>query len=97
MIHIYHIIRLHFLVDWDFCKFISSSSLASLSCLYIMDPKGKATAPTPPYRRDAKKGYLPSDDLPHAGSEPSGYASRSFLKGNSLDVWELCISTNASP
>ena len=45
MIHMYHIIRLHFLVD----------SLASLLCLYIMDPKGKATAPTPPYRQDAKK------------------------------------------
>ena len=28
---------------------------------------------------------MPSDDLPHAGPEPSGYAPRSFLKGNSLD------------
>ena len=50
-----------------------------------MDPNGKATSPTPPYRRDAKKGYLPSDDFPHAGSEPYGYAPWSFLEGNSLD------------
>ena len=50
-----------------------------------MDPKGKATAPTPPYRRDAKKGYLPSDDFPHVGPEPSGYAPRSFLSRNSLE------------
>ena len=81
----YHIIRLHFLVDWGFCKFVSSSSLSSLSCLYLMDPKGKAPAPTPPYRRDAQKGYLPSDPFPHAGPEPSGEAPRSFLKGKSLD------------
>ena len=51
-----------------------------------MDPKGKATAPTPRYGQDAKKGYLPSDDLLHAGPEPSGYAPRSFLSGNSLDM-----------
>ena len=50
-----------------------------------MDPKGKAPALAPPYRRDARKGYVPSDDLPHAGPEPSGYASRSFLSGKSLD------------
>ena len=50
-----------------------------------MDPKGTATAPTPSYRREAKKRYLPSDDLPHAGLEPSGYTPRSFVKGNSLD------------
>ena len=64
---------------------MSSSSLNSLSCLDIMDPKGKGPAPTPPYRQDARKGYLPSDDLPHAGPEPSGYAPRSFLSGKSLD------------
>ena len=50
-----------------------------------MDSKGKATAPTPPYRQDAKKGYLPLDDLPYAGSEPSSYAPWGFLKGNSLE------------
>ena len=81
----YHIIRLHFLVDWVFCKFVSSSSLSSASCLYLMDPKGKAPAPTRPYRRDAQKGYLPSVPFPHAGPEPSGQAPRSFLKENSLE------------
>ena len=50
-----------------------------------MDPKGKASAPTPPYRQDAQKGYLPSVCFPHTGPEPSGQALRSFLKGNSLD------------
>ena len=50
-----------------------------------MDPKGKASAPTPPYRRDAQKGYLPSVPFPHAGLELSSQAPRSFLKGNSLD------------
>ena len=51
-----------------------------------MDPKGKAPAPTPPYRQDAPKGYLPSVPFPHAGPEPSGQALRSFLKQNSLDA-----------
>ena len=74
-----------FLSTGIFCKFISSSSLSSLSGLYLMDPKGKASAPTPPYRQDAKKGYLPSVPSSHAGPEPSGYAPRSFLKGNSLE------------
>ena len=50
-----------------------------------MDPKGKTSAPTPPYRRDAQKGYLPSVPFPHAGPEPSGQAPQSFLKGNSLE------------
>ena len=50
----YHIIRLHFLVDWAFYKFVSLPSLASLSCLDIMDLKGKAPSPSPPYRQDAK-------------------------------------------
>ena len=50
-----------------------------------MDPKGKASAPTPPYRRDAQRGYLPSVPFPHAGPEPSGQAPRSFLKENTLD------------
>ena len=50
-----------------------------------MDPKGKAPAPTPPYRQDAKKGYLPLDDLPHASPDPYGHAPRSFLSGKSLD------------
>ena len=80
----YHIIRLHFLVD-----FVSSSSLSSLSCLYLMDPKGKAPAPTPPYRRDAQKGYLPSVPFPHAGPEPSDQAPRSFHKGNSLETYPI--------
>ena len=55
-----------------------------------MDLKGKAPAPTPPYRRDAQKGYLPCVPFPHAGPEPSGQAPRSFLKGNTLedDVWD---------
>ena len=35
MIYMYDIIRPHFLVDWDYLL-----SLASLSCLYTMDPKG---------------------------------------------------------
>ena len=60
-----------------------------------MDPKGKATAPTPPYSWDAEKGYLPSDDLPHAGPEPSSYAPRSFLKGNSLDGSKGALSFEA--
>ena len=60
-----------------------------------MDPKGKATAPTPPYRRDTKKEYLPSDDLPHASPEPSGYAPRSFLSGNSLDGSRAAFSFEA--
>ena len=51
-----------------------------------MEPKGKAPAPTPPYRQDAQKGYLPSVPFPHAGPEPSGHAPRSFLKGNSLEL-----------
>ena len=51
-----------------------------------MDPKGKAPAPTPPYRQDAQKGYLPSVPFPHAGPEPSGHAPWSILKGNSLDL-----------
>ena len=50
-----------------------------------MDPKGKAPAPTPPYCQDANKELLPSDNLPHAGPEPSGYAPRSFLSKKSLD------------
>ena len=50
-----------------------------------MDPNGKAPAPTPQDRRDARKGYLPSDDLPPAGIGASGYAPRSFLSGKSLD------------
>ena len=50
-----------------------------------MDSKGKVTALTPPYRQDAKKGYLPLDDSPHAGPEPSGYAPWRFLTGNSSD------------
>ena len=28
---------------------------------------------------------MPSDDLPHAGPEPSSYAPRSFLSGKSVD------------
>ena len=56
-----------------------------LSCLDTVDPKGKAPALTPSYRRDARKGYPPSEDLPHAGPEPSSYAPRSFLSGESLD------------
>ena len=60
-----------------------------------MDPKGKASAPTPPYRQDAKKGYLPSVPFPHAGPEPSGYAPRSFLKGNSLDGSTAAFSFEA--
>ena len=62
-----------------------------------MDPKGKATAPTPPYRRDAKKGYLPSDDLPHAGPEPSSYAPGRFLSGNSLDSQSLMWKCEKAP
>ena len=50
-----------------------------------MDPKGKAPAPTPPYRQDAQKGYLPPVLFPHTGPEPSGHAPRSFLKDNSLE------------
>ena len=61
-----------------------------------MDYKGTATAPTPPYRQDAKKGYLPLDDLPHARSEPSSYAPWSFLKGNSLDGSRAAFSFNAA-
>ena len=61
-----------------------------------MDPKGKAPAPTPPYRRDAQKGYLPSVPFPHAGPEPSGHAPRSFLKGNSLDGSRGAFSLEAS-
>ena len=60
-----------------------------------MDSKGKATAPTPQYRQDAKKGYLPLDDLPHAGPEPSRYAPWSFLKGNSLDGSRAAFSFEA--
>ena len=60
-----------------------------------MDPEGKATAPTSPYRQDAKKGYLPSDDLPHVGPEPPGYAPRSFLSGNSLDGSRAVFSFEA--
>ena len=60
-----------------------------------MDPKGKTTAPTPPYQRDAKKGYLPSDDFPHAGPQPSGYAPWSFRKGNSLDGSRTAFSFEA--
>ena len=81
----YHIIRLHFLSvhffsTGIFWKCISSSSLSSLSCLYLMDLKDKASASTAPYRQDAKKGYLPSVLFPHAAAEPP-----SFLKENSLD------------
>ena len=83
-----HIVRLHFLVAGIFCKFISLCSLASLSCLDTMDPKGKAPTPTPPYRQDASKGYLPSDDIPHADPEPSGYAPRSFLSRKGLEYGE---------
>ena len=61
-----------------------------------MDPKGKAPAPAPPYRRDAQKGYLPSVPFPHAGPEPSGQAPRSFLKGNSLDGSRAAFSLEAS-
>ena len=61
-----------------------------------MDPKGKAPAPTPPYRKDAQKGYLPSVPFPHAGPEPSGHAPRSFLKGNSLDGSRAAFSLEAS-
>ena len=60
-----------------------------------MDPKGKASAPTPPYRQDAQKGYLPSVPFPHAGPEPSGQAPRSFLKGNSLDGSRGALSFEA--
>ena len=92
----YHIIRLHFLSVYFFstgifCKFISSSSLSSVSCLYLMDTKGKASAPTAPYRQDAQKGYLPSVPFPHADPEPSDQAQRSFLKGNSLDLRPSCL------
>ena len=55
----------------------------SLWCLDIMDPKSKAPTPTPPYRQDANKKFLPSDD--HAGPEPFGYALRSFICGKRLD------------
>ena len=61
-----------------------------------MDPKGKAPAPGPPYRRDAQKGYLPSVPFPRAGPEPSGQAPRSFLKGNSLDGSRAAFSLEAS-
>ena len=60
-----------------------------------MDPKGKAQAPTPPYRRDAQKGYLPSVPFPGAGPEPSGQALRSFLKGNRLDGSRAAFSLEA--
>ena len=60
-----------------------------------MDPKGKAPAPTPPYRRDAQKGYLLSVHFPHAGPEPFGQAPRSFLKGNSLDGSRAAFSLEA--
>ena len=60
-----------------------------------MDPKGKASAPSPPYRQDAQKGYLPSVPFPHAGPEHSGQAPRSFLKGNSLDDSRAAFSLEA--
>ena len=60
-----------------------------------MDPKDKATAPTPPYCPDAKKGCLQSDDLPGAGHEPSGYAPRSCLKGSSVDGSRAAFSIEA--
>ena len=63
-----------------------------------MDPKGKASAPTPPYRQDAQKGYLLSVPFPHAGPEPSGQAPRSFLKGNRLDdLVQLATSYQIGP
>ena len=64
---------------------MSSSSLALLLCSETIDPKGKATAPIPPYHRDARKGYPPSRDLPHAGPEPSGDTLPSILSGKFLD------------
>ena len=60
-----------------------------------MDCKGKATSPTPPYRQDAKKGYLPLDDLPRTGPKPSAYAPWSFLKGNGLDGSRAALSFEA--
>ena len=50
-----------------------------------MDPKGKSTTPVLPYRRCAKRGYLPSNDLPHAGLEPSGKCLVSIFVGKHLD------------
>ena len=85
-----------FLWTGIFCKDISSSSWASLSCLDTMEPKGKAPAPTPPYRQDANKGFLPSNDLPHAGPEPSGYALRSFRNKKSLDSSKGAFSLEAA-
>ena len=77
-----------------------ASSYLHLHCLHrcactSWTPRGKAPAPTPPYRQDAQKGYLPSVPFPHAGPEPSGQAPRSFLKGNSLDGSRAAFSLKA--
>ena len=81
----YHIIRLHFLVDWDFLQVHIFIFIVLTVVLVPHGPHGQGLSTDPPYRQDAKKGNLPSVPFPHAGPEPSGYAPRSFLKGNSLD------------
>ena len=85
MNYMYHIIRLQYLIDWVICTFILLPSLAPLWFLDIMDPRSKAPTPTPPYCQDANKGFLPSDDVLHAGPEPFGYAPGSSLSGKHLE------------
>ena len=79
----YHIIRLHFLVEWDFLQVRIFIFIVFTVVLVPHGPQDKASTPMPPYRQDAQKGYLPSVPFPHPGPEPSSQAPRSFLKGNS--------------
>ena len=109
MIHMYHIIRLHFLLDWHFLQVDIFIFIGFAVVLVYDGPQGQGHSTDLSIPPNAKKGYLPSDDF-LAGPEPSSYTPWSFLKGNSLDqgppvcakstrVWALhnASATNNSP
>ena len=76
--YMYHIIRLYFLVDCDLFSFFS---LASLSCLDIMDPQHKAPASTPHTPRMLTRDNCPPMTFPMPALSPLATPRGVFLVG----------------
>ena len=54
--HMYHIIRLRFLVHWDSFQVHMFIFIGFAVVLGYHRPEGQSPGPTPPYRQDANKG-----------------------------------------
>ena len=81
----YHIIRLHFLVDWDFLQVHIFIFIVLTVVLVPHGPQGQGLSTDLLHTARTQRRDTPSVPFPHAGPEPSGYAPRSFLKGKSLE------------